>query len=287
MSRRFPLVFSIFAAILSLSPALRASTFGADGNIGSVQAITKDITVDEHTGAQIPPDLTFTDETGKTVRLGDYFKGDRPVVLQLGYYRCPMLCTLISRGIVDSLKAVTLNTNKDYDVVFVSIDSSETPALAAQKKASMLKEFGRDGGAGWHLLTGQDAQIKTLAKTVGFNYRWIASAGQYAHPAVIMVCMPNGKVSRYLYGVRFNPTTLRLSLVEASDGKVGSAVDRLYLCCFQYDGRQGKYALAAIGLMRIGGVITMIIVAVVLIRIFQKEARKNRAEEELAGSQPK
>jgi len=279
MSRQSLNLILTVVAMISLTPALRADTFGANGNVGSVAAITKDITVDEHAGAQIPLDLTFVDETGRTVRLADYFKGNKPVVLQLGYYGCPMLCNLISTGIVDSLKNVKLNTGSDYDVLFVSIDPSETPKLAAEKKQSMLNAFGREGGSGWHLLTGKEPQIKQLAQTVGFNYRWIDSAGQYAHPAVIMVCMPDGKVSRYLYGVRFNPQTLRLSLVEASNGKVGSAVDKLYLTCFQYDGRQGKYALAAIGIMRAGGVLVMIIVATVLIRMFRKEARQ-RAQEQ-------
>lgn len=279
MSRRLFIVVLAFAAIAATPAPLHAQTFGADGNIGSVAAITKDITVDEHAGAQLPLDLAFTDENGHTVQLRDYFKGNKPVVLQLGYYGCPMLCNLISKGIAQSLKDVKLTTGSDYDVVFVSIDPSEGPALAFQKKQSFLEEYGREGGAGWHLLTGKEPQIKQLAQTVGFNYRWIASAGQYAHPAVIMVVMPDGKVSRYLYGVRFNPQTLRLSLVEASNGKIGSAVDHLYLTCFQYDGRQGKYALAAIGIMRGGGVLTMLVVAVVLFRMFRKEAKQRALDE--------
>ena len=280
MSRQPLNLVLTFAAIALLAPMARADTFGANGNVGSVAAITKDITVDEHAGAQLPLELTFVDENGQTVRLRDYFKGNKPVVLQLGYYGCPMLCNLISQGIVESLKGVKLSTGSDYDVVFVSIDPTETPALAAQKKRSMLVAFGQEGAQGWHLLTGKDPQIKQLAQTVGFNYRWIASAGQYAHPAVIMVCMPDGKVSRYLYGVRFNPTTLRMSLVEASNGKVGNAIDKLYLTCFQYDGHQGKYAFAALGIMRAGGVFTMIIVAVVLFRIFRKEAKQRELEEQ-------
>ena len=282
--KRRPHMLLVLLALLSLAPVLRADTFGADGNVGSVRAITKDITVDEHTGAQLPADLMFTDENAQTVRLGDYFKGDKPVVLQLGYYGCPMLCNLVSRGIAESLKEVKLNTGSDYDVLFVSIDPSEGPKLAFDKKQSFLREYGRDGGAGWHLLTGKEPQIRQLAQAVGFNYRWIDSAGQFAHPAVIMIVMPDGKVSRYLYGVRFAPQTVKLSLVEASAGRIGSAVDQLYLTCFQYDGRQGKYALAAIGIMRTGGVLTMIIVAAVLIRMFRKEAKRRALEDD--GAQP-
>ena len=280
MSRQPSIVVFTFAVVAAMSPVVRAQTFGADGNIGSVAAITKDITVDEHTGAQLPLDLTFTDENGQTVQLRQYFKGNKSVVLQLGYYGCPMLCNLISKGIAQSLKDVKLNTGSDYDVLFVSIDPSEGPALAFKKKQSFLQEYGRDGGSGWHLLTGKEPQIKQLAQAVGFNYRWIASASQFAHPAVIMIIMPDGKVSRYLYGVRYNPQTLRLSLVEASNGKIGSAVDQLYLTCFQYDGRQGKYALAAIGLMRGGGVLAMLIVGFVLFRMFRKEAKQRALEEQ-------
>lgn len=280
MSRLISILVLTFAAITAATPLARAQTFGADGNVGSVAAITKDITVDEHTGARLPLDLTFTDENGQTVQLGQYFKGNKPVVLQLGYYGCPMLCNLISKGIAQSLKEVKLTTGTDYDVVFVSIDPSEGPKIAFDKKRFFLQEYGREGGSGWHLLTGKEPQIKQLAGAVGFNYRWIDSAGQFAHPAVIMVIMPDGKVSRYLYGVRFNPQTLRLSLVEASNGKIGSAVDQLYLTCFQYDGRQGKYALAAIGLMRGGGVLTMLIVGLVLFRMFRKEARERAREQE-------
>ena len=232
----------------------------------------------EHTGVSLPLDLAFTDETGKPVRLGEYFTGKRPVVLQLGYYQCPMLCSLVSKGTAEAFKAVSLAPGKDYDLVFVSIDPNETPALAAAKKQAYLKETGLSG-AGWHFLTGKQESIAPLAKEVGFNYRWIASAGQFSHPAAIMICMPDGRVSRYLYGVRFDPQTVRLSLVEASAGKIGSTFDQLYLTCFQYDGHQGKYAMAALGVMRTGGVLMMIVVATVLLRLLRKELKlKAQAE---------
>jgi protein SCO1/2 len=258
----------------------RALAFGPDQQATPVStADLSGVSVSEHLGAALPPDLKFTDETGKPVRLGDYFSGKRPVVLQLGYFQCPMLCSLISQGTANAFKAVSLEPGKDYDFVFVSIDPSETPALAAAKKQAYLKDMGFNGNAGWHFLTGEQTSIADLARAVGFNYRWIQSAGQFSHPAVIMMCMPDGKISRYLYGVRFDPPTVRLSLVEASNGKIGSSFDQLYLTCFQYDGHQGKYAVAALGVMRTGGVLMMVIVAAVLLRMLRKELKEKAAAE--------
>lgn len=271
-------VLSGWAAAFSASPA---RAFGpqqpASPGATATNAL-EGVNVSEHPGAALPLDLGFTDETGKAVRLGDYFTGGRPVVLQLGYYECPMLCSLVSKGTADAFKAVSLVPGKDYELVFVTINPAETPALAAAKKQSYLKETGLSG-AGWHFLTGKQESIEPLAKAVGFNYRWIASAGQFSHPAVIMMCMPDGRISRYLYGVRFDPQTVRLSLVEASGGKIGSSFDQLYLTCFQYDGHQGKYAMAALGIMRTGGVLVIVIVASVLLRLLRKELKlKAQAE---------
>jgi len=266
--------------LLSTSQGSDFLAFGNDDPAKPIPAGAKEVSVTEHLGASLPLDLPFTDESGKTVRLRQYFEnGKRPIVLQLGYYGCPMLCGLISQGTVSALKAVDLVPGKDYEFVFVSIDPSEKPTLAEAKKVSYLQEYGRAGVEGWHFLTGAQASIAPLAQAVGFNYKWVQSAGQFAHPAVIMICMPDGRLSRYLYGVRFDPETTRLSLVEASNGKIGTSVDQFLLTCFQYDGRQGKYALAAIGIMRAGGVLTMVIVAVVLIRMFRREARQRAAEE--------
>jgi protein SCO1/2 len=237
------------------------------------------ISMTEHLGTALPLDLKFVDETGKSVLLKDYFTGKRPVVLQLGYFQCPMLCSLVSQGTANAFKAVSLKPGKDYDLVFVSIDPSETPALATAKKAAFVKDMGVKNLDGWHLLTGEQSSIEPLAKAVGFNYRWIQSAGQFSHPAVIVMCMPEGKISRYLYGVRFDPQTVRLSLVEASNGKIGNSFDQAYLTCFQYDGRQGKYAVAAMGVMRTGGVLMIIIVAGALFRLLRKELKEKAAAE--------
>jgi protein SCO1/2 len=215
-------------------------------------------TVDEKPNAALPLDAAVRDEAGRAVTLGQYFGGSKPVVLILGYYGCPMLCGLVANGLADGLRGVDLLPGRDYEVVFVSIDPTEGPELAAQKKQAYLSAYGRPESAdGWHFLTGDVAATARIADAAGFRYRWIESAKQYAHPAVLVVATPGGAVSRYLYGVKFDPATVRLSLVEASNGRVGSTTDRFLLTCFKFDGKQGKYALTAIGLMKVGGGVTL------------------------------
>jgi protein SCO1/2 len=236
----------------------------------------KSITIDEKLNQGLPLDLQFVDDMNRVVTLGSYFgKPGRPVLLQLGYYGCPMLCDLISKGMVDSLRQVELEPGRDYDVVFVSIDPTEKFDLAQKKKRSYVQAYGRGGAdAGWHFLTGKEGAIKQLAAAIGFNYKWVPSASQYSHPAAIFVCTPEGKLSRYLYGVRFEPRTVRLSLVEASAGKIGTVGDQILMTCFQYDGRQGKYAMAAMSLMRIGGAMTAIGVLTFLFWVYRRESRR-------------
>jgi protein SCO1 len=239
----------------------------------------KNIGLDEHLNAQLPLDLSFIDETNHPVKLGDYFTGKKPVVLQLGYYGCPMLCDLISRGATASLKQVPLTAGTDFEVVFISIDPHEDWTLAQGKKRSYVTEYDRPGSAGgWHFLTGREPQIKQVAKAVGFNYKWVASAGQFSHPAGLILCTPEGKISRYLYGVKFDEKTLRLSLVEASEGKVGSTTDRFLLTCFQFDGHQGRYAFVAMSLMRWGAALTLIVLTIVMIWLFRRDARRKALE---------
>lgn len=232
------------------------------GNMpGPTPADAKSVKIDEHPNAQLPLDLSFVDESGKAVQLKQYFANGKPVVLQLGYFGCPMLCSLVSQALVDSLKDVKLDAGADYQVVYVSIDPSEGPGMAQAKKDAYVQAYGRASGAqGWHLLTGKAPQIRQLADAAGFEYRWIDSAQQFSHPACLIVCTPDGRVSRYLYGVRYDSPTVRLSLVEASNGKIGTTADRFTLTCFQYDGTQGRYALAAINLMKAGGALTVLVV---------------------------
>ena len=237
----------------------------------------KNITVDERLNTQLPLDLSFTDEFNQPVQFRQYFSGKKPVVIQLGYYGCPMLCDLVSRGLTQSVKPLELSAGSDFEIVFISIDPNETAQLAQAKKRAFLREYDRPGtDAGWHFLTGKAPQIEQIAKAVGFNYKWVPSAGQFSHPAAIVIATPDGKLSRYLYGVKFEEKTLRLSLVEASEGKVGSTVDRFMLTCFQFDGKQGRYAMTALTLMRMGGVLTMVILGGALFMLFRRDASRRR-----------
>ena len=274
--------FALIAMLFAASIARAGSLYSPAEKSLAAPGELKDITVIEHIGSQLPLDLTFNDESGKPVRLGQYFSGNKPVVLQLGYYQCPMLCGLVSQGLLESVKQVSLTAGKDYDLIFVSIDPKETPELAMQKKEAFLQQYGRDSAAGWHFLTGKQEDIAALAQADGFVYKWVQSAGRFAHPAALTLATPEGKISRYLYGVRFDPTTLRLSLVECSQGRLGTTFDKAYLTCFAYDGSQGKYAFAAMSIMRGGGVLIMIVVAFTLVRMFRREA-KLRQQREAAG----
>ncbi len=272
------LAHALLVLLAAVSPAGAQPRFASPGDWTNrteyVPDELKNVAVDEHAGTTLPLDLPFRDEQDQPVALRQFFTGKKPVILQLGYYQCPMLCDLVSKGLLDSLEKVKLDAGKDFEVVFVSIDPHETPALAALKKQSYVREYGRSGGAtGWHFLTGQAEQISQLSKAVGFNFKWVPAVRQFSHPAVLTVCTPDGRLSRYLYGVQFEPKTLRLSVVEASDGKVGSAMDQIFLTCFQYDGHQGKYAFAAMGLMRAGGILTIIIVATSVYRMLRREQR--------------
>ena len=265
---------------LLLAGATPARAFGPNGpdHPAAKVAEAPTVTIDEHLGNVIPENLTFTDETGKTVQLKDFFHHDRPVVIQMGYFQCPMLCSLISRGVVEAFKQVSLVPGKDYDYLYISIDPSEKPELAARKKQAYVAALGDESINGWHLLTGTQESIEPLAAAIGFQYKWVASAGQFAHPAAITLCSPDAKITRYLYGVQFDPQTVRLSLVESSQGKVGNTVDRFVLTCLQFDGHQGKYALAAIRLMRGGGIVVILIVAGVLLRQLRRELKVHHAK---------
>jgi protein SCO1/2 len=239
------------------------------------------ISVREHLNTQIPLDLSFIDEQNQPVKLRQYFNGTKPVLIQLGYYKCPMLCDLVSQSATKALKEVkTLSAGKDFEFIFISIDPHEDPSLAQKKKFTYMLDYDRPGSQdGWHFLTGGQTQITEIAKAVGFDYKWVASAQQYAHPAVVALATPQGKLARYLYyGEKLDERTLRLSLVEASDGKIGSAADHWILRCFVFDGTQGKYSLSAMRLMRLGGVLTVIVMGVVMVRLFRRDARRNATQ---------
>ncbi|MBI3848650.1 MAG: SCO family protein [Planctomycetes bacterium] len=227
--------------------------------------------IDQRLDEQVPLDLAFRDEAGRRVTLRDAI-GDQPAVLSLLYYRCPMLCTLEMNGIVRSLRALGLDVGRGFSVVHVSIDPSETPELAARKKATVLEQYGRAGAeAGWHFLTGEEVEIRKLAHAVGFRYVYDPATKQYAHAAGIMVVTPSGKLSRYFYGVEFSARDLRLGLVEASAGRIGSPVDQLLLLCFHYDPTTGKYGFVIVGALRLLAAATVIGLAALVTHFIRRD----------------
>lgn len=269
----------LLSLLLAMLPAARVLAIGQPQSIGSpgagpVPDALQGIGVDEKPSTRLNLELMFEDETGKAVRLGDYFDGKRPVILQLGYMECPMLCTLVAQGIVESLRELKLRMGDEFEVISLSFNPEETSKLAALKKQNSIKEYGRpEDAGGWHFLTGKAPAINELTAALGYRYKYDAQSRQFSHPAVIMILTPDGRVSRYLYGIKFEPKTLRLSLVEASDGKVGSAMDQFILTCFHWDAKAGKYAIAAMNVMRLAGTLTVILIGAMLWRLYRRERR--------------
>jgi protein SCO1/2 len=233
--------------------------------------------IDQKLDRQIPLDLIFTDEFGKPVPLSAYFRPGRPVLLALVYYRCPMLCTQILTGVASSLKAVSLDPGKDFEVVSISFDPRDTPETAASKKQLCLRRYGRPGTAnGWHLLTGGGASIQALAAAVGYHYKYDPATDQYAHASGIMIATPDGRLSRYFYGVEYAPRDLRLGLVEASRHKIGNPVDQILLFCYHYDPLTGKYGAAVMKLVRFAGAAFVLIGGAFLALALRRDFRADR-----------
>ena len=244
--------------------------------------------VDEKLDAKLPLDLEFTDSTGKTVKLGDYFTGKRPVVIQMAYYRCPKLCGEISKGMVRSMKSLAgdLTIGKDFEVLTISFDSRESPELAAQNKEAIIDVMKRVSPEqsvrdGWHCLVGDDLNIKRLTDAMGYKFGWVAEAQQYSHPAVLVVATPDGRVSRYLYGVTYAPDTMRLTLTNASEGTITpSLADKFILSCFSFDPSTGKYTATAYTLMRLAGAVTVLAIVLVIgfMLVMEKRGKMRRGK---------
>lgn len=233
----------------------------------------KKVQFDQKLGIQVPLDLPFRDEGGRAVRLSQYFDG-RPVVLALVYYECPMLCTQALNGLVKSLKLLSLEPGRDFTILTVSFNPRETPALAAEKKAHYVPQIKKAGAeAGWHFLTGDEGAIRLLTDTVGFHYVYDEPTQQYAHPTGIVVLTPEGTTSKYIYGIDYGPRDLRLALVEASNHKVGTPVDRLLLYCYHYDPTKGKYGLVLLNVIRLGGLVTIACLGGFLLLMWRREKR--------------
>ncbi|PYS86566.1 MAG: SCO family protein [Acidobacteria bacterium] len=217
--------------------------------------------IEQRLGEQLPLDTRFKDEDGKDIALGDLFKSGRPVILALVYYECPMLCNQVLNGLSGSMKGISLDPGKDYDVVAISFDARENdkPGLAANKRASYIERFGRKGTeGGWHFLTGDQASIDAVTKAVGFKYEWDDKSNQFAHASGIMITTPEGKLSHYFYGIDYAPKDVKFGLIEAADKKIGGVSDQLLLYCYHYDPATGKYGFAILNVMRLVSIAMLI-----------------------------
>ena len=231
----------------------------------------QNVGIDQHLDAQIPPELAFTDDNGRAVKLGDYF-GKKPLILNLVYYSCTMLCGEALEGLSGAMKLVKFDVGDQFEVVTVSFNPNETTEMAAAKKKRYVERYGRPGAAaGWHFLTGSPDSINALTKAVGFQYQYDAKNNQYAHATAIMVLTPQGRISRYFYGVEFPPKDLRMGLVEASQNKIGNAVDQVLLYCYHYDPGTGKYGAIVNNMLKLGATLTILFLGILLFVLFRLE----------------
>ena len=231
------------------------------------------VTFQQRLGERLPLEARFKDETGRDVTLGDYF-GEKPVVLAFVYYQCPMLCSQVLNGISSALKAVPFTPGEEFDVVLVSFDPRDTPEAANAKKQAHMHHWSVQAqAAGWHFLTGQEADIRRVTSAAGFTYQWDAKTGQYAHVSGVLTLTGDGRLSRYFYGVEFSPRDLRMALVESGQGRVGSVVEELLLYCFHYDPTTGRYGLIVMNLVRLGGVLTVAAIVGFVLLVRRRESR--------------
>jgi protein SCO1 len=292
MKPRFALMSSVAALSLIAVFATRAAaqmtgapTTGYKREPGmtasTIPAPLREIGFDQNLDQQLPLDAPFRDEEGKDVRLGDFFRA-KPVVLALVYFNCPMLCTQVMSGVTSSIGVLSLDPGKDFEVIAVSFDPREKPADAAAKKAEFFGRFRRpDDRAGVHFLTGDQPSIDRLTKAAGFRYAWDKDTNQFAHPTGIIVVTPDGRPAKYLFGVEYGPRDLRLALVEASQGKIGTVVDSLLLYCYHYDPETGRYGLVIMRAIRIAGAATVLMIASFIIVMVRREKRSRVSKREV------
>jgi protein SCO1/2 len=237
----------------------------------SVPAPLREIGFDQNLNQHVPLDTSFRDESGRAVRLGDYF-GYRPVVLVFAYYECPMLCTQVVNGLASALGVISLKPGVDFEVVSVSFDPRDTPDVAAARKAHALERYKKDApGDGWHFLTGQQPEIDRLTKAAGFRYVWDEPTKQFAHPSGVIVLTPDGRLARYLFGIEYGPRDLRLGIVEASEGRVGNPADTLLLYCYHYDPMTGRYGFVIMRALRVAGIATVLALAAFIVAMIRRE----------------
>ncbi|MBZ5701799.1 MAG: SCO family protein [Acidobacteriia bacterium] len=270
-------------ALLALALAARAQTVPEDVTLPGLPPALRGVGFDPQLDAPIPAEIAFRDETGRTVRFGDYY-GQRPVVVALVYYGCPMLCNEVQQTLVSVLKTLSFNPGREYEVVFVSFDARETPEMAADKKKEAMSRFGRpETAGGWHFLTGSQASIDALTRAANFRYRFDEKSQLFAHTSGILLLTPAGRISRYFMGVNYPPRDVRLGLVDASSGKIGTPTDHVLLFCFQYDPASARYSATILTIIRAGGILTIFAILVGVVFFRWREHRAARLAKRGAG----
>lgn len=265
--------FKIQAALLLALSCFAA--FPAAAQESTTPAILKKVGIQQNLNSQIPPDLEFRDETGKTVRIGDFF-GKKPIVLSLVYFDCPALCTEVLNGELRTMDAISLNLGSDFEAITVSFEPKDTPALAKAKRDVYIGQYGRPGAVDhWHFLTGEQKSIDAITNATGFEYAYDPAIKQYAHAAAIMVLTPEGRIDRYFYGVIYPARDFRLGLVEASQGKIGTLTDHALLYCYQYDPMTGKYGVVIINVLRIAGGLTVLALGLFMTIMFLRDRKRS------------
>ena len=275
MTRRIQTLTLSAALLATALPACAAKTWtsptGSAPPSSQMPGELQQVRFDQRLGERVRLDTVFRDEAGRKVRLGDYF-GPRPVVLVLAYYECPMLCDLVLNGLAGSLKALTFNPGQEYEIVVASIDPGETPALATEQKRQALARFNRSGTEnGWHFLTGDQSAIDALTDDIGFRYVYDSERDEYAHAAGVTVLTPEGRISRYLFGIDFPPRDVRMALIESTENKIGSLVDQAMLYCFHYNPTIGRYSAATMQILRIAAALTVVAVVLMIVLLRRRE----------------
>jgi len=257
MSEALALVAVMLLAVSAWGQGMSKGIMSPPANVRPPRL--ENVGIEQRLDSQVPPDLPFRDETGRAVKLGDYF-GKKPLILNLVYYNCTMLCGEALAGLSSAMRLVKFDVGKEFEVVTVSFDPRETPEIAAAKKKDYVKRYGRSGAdTGWHFLTGPAESVNALTKAVGFQYQYDPKINQFAHATAIMVLTPEGRISRYFYGVDFPPKDLRMGLVEASQGKIGNPIDAVLLYCYHYDPATGKYGAVIANILRLAAAATVLI----------------------------
>jgi len=270
-------VIACALALLGTSDVQAQGSTGDQANRRPLPAVFDGVGITEALGESLPQDLEFFNDSGELVRLGSLISADRPVILNFAYHNCPMLCSIMLESFAKTLADMDMKAGQDFDVITVSFSADETPDLAARQKAKYLERLTYDSAdVGWHFLTGSQENIAALTAATGFGYKWVESAGEFAHPAALIFVSPEGVVTRYLHGMSFKPLDVRRAIVEASSGEVGTTLDRIIMYCFRYDATANSYVIHAQRLMKLAGFVTLLLVVFGLGIFWRRERRKQQ-----------